>query len=600
MPKVAEHQLSPSKQLLSRCPAQHGVLAWHDPGTGKTITSLAFMGNFESREIILVLANNSLNTYRNSAETLGLSAILKRSTIKILTYKTSKNRDSIDNYLRKRTVESLKNTIMVLDDAHHLFDVLENLSPHMASSMTKKLQRCYKILLLTAIPFYTRESDFRILINIAAGKDLLPISDAVYRARFFRVSGFHRYTFGWFLPILNAMYSVGATNITELTTAYQILTMGEGANMATDDLRQAAIADNTGVLGPVVPILTQIARGLALLLKINHVDRLYLLDRKKLSSSISQYVSRVISVREKAMPKIYQHVKTVPYNDKQVDFWVRFLSDKLRGEERKRIGLKAGGDTDPIQVNMINDDIYRRKGRAIGNLHFANDRSMIECPKFVAVLEMMRNKTGGMSRSVIYSSFAAEGSNLFAQFLDRNGIKYAMLKSRSRTEERINSIKRYETKKVNILILSPEDWESLNVSETEQLHILEPMMYFARFKQIVSRVAYVGSHKRSGSKVDIYQWCCVTQSLVSKVSKLVSEQSEVDTSPNRGIFIRDLTPDALQECKYNVALEGANEVSSAVMNTSIESSKVAETCNVCYDSNPNSSMPVCYKQQDST
>lgn len=489
---------------------------------------------------------------------------------------------------------------MVLDDAHNLFDVLTKLSAHMASNLTKKLQRCHKILLLTAIPFYTRESDFRILINIVAGKDVLPISDAVYRARFFRVSAFHRYTFGWFLPILNAMYSVGATNITELTTAYQILTLGEAANMATDDLQQAAIADRTGALGPVVPILTLIARGLASLMRTNHVDRLYLLDRKKLSSCISRYVSRVIAADEKTMPKVTQHVKTVNYNGKQIDIWIRFLSNRLKGEERKRIGLRAGSDTDPIQVDTITDEIYRQKGRAIGNLHFIDDGGMItECPKFVAVLEVMRNKKGvtnSLSRSVVFSSFEAEGTCLFAKFLDRQGIKHSVLRTRCKTEERIKRIKQYQDKRVNVLILSPDDWESLTVSETEQLHILEPMMYFARFKQIVSRVAYVGSHTRNIPKVEIYQWCCVTQSLVSKVSKIVKEQSEIDDNPTKSIFIRDLTPDALQECKYNVAIEGANEVSSTLVKSSITTSKLVDTCNVCYEDSPDTRLPLCFQR----
>ncbi|RYE13363.1 MAG: hypothetical protein EOP45_21320, partial [Sphingobacteriaceae bacterium] len=337
---------------------------------------------------------------------------------------------------------------------------MKKVPPALASRILERLGACKKVLLLTATPFLHDDSDIRILINIAAGKNVLEISEAGFREIYYRVSKFHVFTFGWFFSILNSMYHTGATNIAELTNAYEVLTLGESSWNAKE-LQDAAKADQTGILGPVVPIVTLLAQGLAHLMRILNVNRLFKLNKTKFINNASVYVDYVPRYPNKNFPSVKRVTKTVEYNKYQVDIWVRFLVNKLQNHERKRLGMRSSNRLNmmtspdnfaPIQVDLIDTEMYRNIGRCIGNLHFANTSSggdhlsqqIVEPRKFEMILSiMMQTSSSSAGKSsalpqgiVIYSNYFNEGIKLISDFFLRHGVKHDILTSKKSLKDK--------------------------------------------------------------------------------------------------------------------------------------------------------------------
>lgn len=607
MPDISlDHQILPSRHLLARCRDQHGLLVWHGPGLGKSLTALNFMGNFRKYRVILVLPGVASDAWRTETEKWDLGGLMRKSNVIVLEYikKNKKSSEDVATFLKNMTSVEARESVFIFDAAHHVLEVLSSLSARSASAFVEKLNRCHKILLLTSIPFYTKDSDFRILVNIAAGKAILPISDAVFRSRYYRVSKFQRFTFGWFLGILNAIYLSGSTTVSELTTAYDVLRLSE-TSWDNNDLRPAAIADPTRVLGVAIPILGTIAQGLANLLKMLKLDRLYKLDGAKLTKEIGRYISFVPQDSPKLdhsrkMPKIIKKIERIEYGNSQKNIWARFLGDDLKGEEKIRIGMRAGRDQAPIQSDIFSEDIYKSNGRAIGNLHFTSGNGEIEeSPKFVAILDKIRKHSSRnkQNRAVFYSNYVKEGTCLFRDFLNRQGVSNEILHSKMTRQNTNKVLDDFRRQRIDVLILNPEFWEGVTIFGATQLHICEPMLNVARAEYIISRVAHLGSDLSTKTPIYIFQWCCTTQNLLAKVAKLARFQSTVDVS--RYQYVQDLTPDALVQTRYNILLDGVWDVAKYLRQNSIEHGKFfPDTCNVFNSNIFNPELPLCADEFD--
>ena len=620
--RVYDHQLDVSKRLISRCFSQHGMLAWHAGGTGKTLTGLLFISNFPNTQVILILPKISIPFWRFEAEKAGLSAVINRRNVTILTYEATRGHHNLSDWVNATMQSQVKSVILIMDEAHHILNVLKKVSSTQASRILERLGACQKVLLMTATPFMNDDSDIRILINIAAGRNVLEISEAGFREMYYKVSKFHVFTFGWFFSILNSMYHTGATNIAELTNAYEVLTLGESSWNAKE-LQDAAKADQTGVLGPVVPILTLLAQGLAHLMRILNVNRLFKLNKTKFIKKASTYIDYIpskVRYENKHLPSIKRRTQTVEYNKYQVDFWVRFMVNKLQNDERKRLGMKSSNKTKnrqspisslndfaSIQVDVIDTEVYKNIGRCIGNFHFSNTMGhIVESPKFEMILSIMMETAIARSNNsqlmpqgiVIYSNYFDEGIKLVSEFFQRRGILHNTLTTKQSSKENQKALAMFQQRQISVILLSPEFWESVAIPSVLQLHILEPIDSIAKSDHILSRVVHLNSRPESKFKerrdlpIQIFTWCCTTISLFAKVSRLAREQAKIDSK--RLDSVQDLSPDALVLLKYNVASQGAVEIASALADSRSKST-IKETCNVCYDPFPDKSLLECFQ-----
>lgn len=210
-PIILEHQLKTVKYLVSRCKDQHGLLLFHVVGSGKTSLALFLKKNYPSSNLILILPYGLDKQWINAARILDVKINL------ILTYNT------LTPEVLAKNANIIKNSILVVDEAHHLIDMIKNISEgskieesnseedeeekfdkakgkfkqKKKAKMTKESKNALlsvldifksskKILLLTGTPIKNDLGDIRWLINIAAGKEIVPYNIMEFAKRYYK------------------------------------------------------------------------------------------------------------------------------------------------------------------------------------------------------------------------------------------------------------------------------------------------------------------------------------------------------------------------------------------------------------------------------
>lgn len=172
-------------RLVSKNPAQHGVLVNHMMGTGKTTIGVLFALNFPNFKKIIVVP---------TAAQAEWTELLHHHKCKHV---------SIFDYVKLHTLPKLgSGTIVICDEAHNLVSTFTGHDHKTQQSIFKNLKSCRKILLLTGTPIRNHISDISLLINIAAGKTLLPTNKATFEQQFYQINRKLAVTKGYIDPII--------------------------------------------------------------------------------------------------------------------------------------------------------------------------------------------------------------------------------------------------------------------------------------------------------------------------------------------------------------------------------------------------------------
>uniref|UniRef100_A0A6C0BNI6 Helicase ATP-binding domain-containing protein n=1 Tax=viral metagenome TaxID=1070528 RepID=A0A6C0BNI6_9ZZZZ len=175
------------EQLVSRYPEKHGLVVNHTMGTGKTKTALLFLANFPKFPKLIIAPVSA-----HSEWVQGLAEL------KLTQYRLAVPEELDD-------VKITKKTVVVVDECHLLIPLLTsqrvwNLTQR--EQVLRSLQRSFKVLLLTGTPVKTHVSDLRLLINIAAGRDVIPSTRKAFQARYYRINKTRAATEGYLSPLL--------------------------------------------------------------------------------------------------------------------------------------------------------------------------------------------------------------------------------------------------------------------------------------------------------------------------------------------------------------------------------------------------------------
>lgn len=157
--KVSEvvSTLQPHQQrVLDRLKEQRGLVVAHGLGSGKTLTALAAADQVEGDASFVVPASLQDN--------------LEKETKKHLRFPRFRSFMSTLQALGRRGEDSLPGgDLLVVDEAHRLRE------PGKTQTALKNAAKEYnKVLLATATPVYNRPSDIAPLVNLAAGRRVLP------------------------------------------------------------------------------------------------------------------------------------------------------------------------------------------------------------------------------------------------------------------------------------------------------------------------------------------------------------------------------------------------------------------------------------------
>lgn len=189
-----DYRRKPIEQLVARCRKQHGMILNHIMGTGKTYSGALFMANFSSRYQYLVIGPKSTEGEwtRTTAE------VNKVKNLQFLPLEE----DILLKFTAQPKFSKPSGFIVIVDEAHRLVNILTKQSIPVAQrqALNKWFDGCKKLLLLTGTPFTTSPVDISYIVNLAAGKLIVPTSFKEFQDKYYVLNKKKAVIAGWVAP----------------------------------------------------------------------------------------------------------------------------------------------------------------------------------------------------------------------------------------------------------------------------------------------------------------------------------------------------------------------------------------------------------------
>lgn len=571
-------------------------------GTGKSATGLSFIATIKHTKTFLITPSNLADVWKSEGEKFGIDiqSMIRKGKVEMHDYNDSES-------LRRDIMSTdVKDYVLVADEAQHLVSLLKHLDVHHAYKLLVQLRSFKKIFLLTGTPMYNDEDDFRLLVNIAAGKLVLPVNTDDFRKIYYKTSIWRSVFIGWFLTFFSKFlyqsrdFAGAALNLDMVirgkeSTSKQIYSslINVIQKLLYNFEISAVVAVSIPLLIPII-VLTLIKIALT-----SQVDKIRLLDTEKVARTVQSYVSYFEipdSARGNDYPKVTVERKQINYNAKQIDLWLRFAMGHLSPEETVSLEISDSLGEAGFFGDITVIDKYKFFGRVIGNL----DLGESVCPKFQAIENIMKNNHGGFHQTVIYSNFERQGAKLFAGFLTLRAIGYRYFSPKSSIAVKKKILNDFGQSKFPVLVIHPSYIEGISIPGARQMHILEPVENQAVLEQIIARVARYGSHNMYSSSdrsVKVYIWCAVATSFYARLYKFGASQSLwARYQPWMGPWAKmskfgyDVTPDALITARGNLFAENLKHLTEALNSHNVLTLTVSQqppTCKLVPDPDNN-------------
>lgn len=162
--KLKPHQIIPVNFIKNN----YGLILFHSTGSGKTITSLSAMYQF-NKDIIIIGPKASQKAFTDEIKKLKYNI----NKFTIYTYQKIKNIINSD-------LNIFKDKCVIIDEAHHLRSQTKN-----NILLTSSLFLSYKVILLTATPVVNYLNDISPLINIVKKDEVLPTDRELFNFLYF-------------------------------------------------------------------------------------------------------------------------------------------------------------------------------------------------------------------------------------------------------------------------------------------------------------------------------------------------------------------------------------------------------------------------------
>ena len=186
------HQSETVEYLEQRCSTQHGILVYHNMGTGKTNTGVAWLIHRLSMHqrthpkkpfpFLIVCPELIKSRWFIEAEQMGFHL----TPAHICNYE-----EFTLQYIHNPTTtdDVLARTALVFDEAHHIAPKMRNNNFEHYSKFMNVLSERHtahgqRVMLLTGTPEYSDRSDFSMLLNIASGATQFPINERDWYNRY--------------------------------------------------------------------------------------------------------------------------------------------------------------------------------------------------------------------------------------------------------------------------------------------------------------------------------------------------------------------------------------------------------------------------------
>ncbi len=482
MTKLELHQKKVVERVVARCQNQNGLFLYHHMGTGKTLTALSIFLNFPKDECIVFCPKDILfvweeeiikhNFHQRMKEIRQESEINNKGRIQIKSHKALDDAD-------------IKNKIVVIDEAHHVINAMRSTKdPKYAMMLLQKLKQPKKIILLSGTPISKDISDFPFFINIAAQKEILPFTKADFRNQFMHVPPIKSAIFGYLLPFMN-----------KYSFPFLITSM---------------------FLNKKIQIPIVVIAKLANIADVYTSETLYELDSKKLIKFVSPFVdfhkpsSHYFGIKN--FPSFSTSKQIVHYNSLQINEWIKLVHGI---NESKKLDKSEAEDQ---KVFEFSKDEYLDVGRIIGNLEFEIEGQLIIPPKFKKLIQFIQRKrvidpikNSFQTLHVVYSNFYQKGILKIATFFKEHNIVYKIFEPSFEDAKKRSILNDFRNGKIEVLLLHPDIKEGISILSTTYLHILEPIINYNDYNQVIGRVVRHDSHMHLPIKkqhVYVVNWIC--------------------------------------------------------------------------------------------
>lgn len=530
--KPQRHQVEVAVHLAARCKSQKGMLVYHGMGTGKTLTALIFAMTFPTHNIVIVTPKEIQFTWKTEVRRLNLH--------RRFSWHTYSNLESL--------VGNLKGAVVILDEAHNFIDRLDDLRFRLINEMRDS----FKILLLTGTPIssaYSGWQELVILMNIAAGKEVLPHNKTLFNRKYLLIDKNKAIIWGYIDPIIRHYHWVWAVYWRAIKRAaahslfsflslpwqlkgiLQLVGLMRKPNTSSDEQQLIEktvwkeLQDETFQRMNPLNILKQkwsfeVQKKIDRMVFGNFLAYYYRLQRRgfrdihsldipKLSADIAPYISFYSIEKDSAYPAVQNHVESVPYDAVQ-----HALIVKLQSGLADIMDIKSLRKTEnEVEAGFYSDITERAHSRywdacrRVSGLCFPEKGYF--APKFANMIGLI-DRTAS-KRSVIYSEFSStfEYLQCYLKTIDR---PHYVLDTAMTARQRTRVLRLFEQGKIAILLLHPSMTEGISIKGATQMHILEPQSKIHSFHQVAARVVRFMSHShlpKEERRVNIYVWQAV-------------------------------------------------------------------------------------------
>lgn len=602
--KLFDYQLKPIRHLVSQCKNQHGLLVNHIMGAGKSYLGAFFAKNYSSKNIVIIIPEGLENVWEDAMETVGIQKGVGAGKYEIITYKKLKKK-----FMTYYHEKYLTDSVVIIDEAHNLVEIIETFKPSKPKNeefdknnkkiVVKKMSEpnvkeknkliafldnfmeAHKVLLLTGTPIKNDIADIRWLINIAAGKKIVPYNQVDFIKQYYNKSKIDAVLNGWLSPILN-LEIAGRTLPQKYRIHFRYLVSytSEIANIIDDYINKKSIvtllhntplkigdAASFMILNPEMlklsynevmkrvhpgTVLTEndfaIAKNKSFQITLlrfvfativtKGVMMLYAFLTKYYNNKFN-YVSLNVNKMAVVAPYVsfYKYLnnnpnypsvkiisKPVSYTDYQLSFWARTIYNfDITDQETLDLGLTTTiGEAELFKPSEIGETEYITKGRIIGNID--NSQGYTQPPiKFIEILKLYNEKK---ESTMVYSNFFDSGIMQFALFLKSKGVPYTLYTPSLSSDEKNKILSDFKKKKITLLLLHPAFFEGFSIQGVRAFHILEPINEYYKKEQLYARAVRFGSHAHlpeNERNIVIYQWRCSLKSVFRKIRKMKGE-----------------------------------------------------------------------------
>ena len=469
------HQKAVINHLVASCPGQRGLVVAHQMGGGKTLTALMMLRNYPKSKHVIVCPPFLKDLYDRENRILFGKPLNQGTTI--LAY------DDFATIVLKDPA-FLQNAVLIMDEAHYLVPIFESLDLQtfetFFASLTTKPK---KYLLLTGTPVYNTINDLQLLVNLAAGREVLPFRQTDYIREFTLPHSTMRTAFwGYFIPTLQTITDKFISGVI----------FGLSSAFLKDAGKGALVTGGMQVISLSLFVLNRF---------VTKEDPMFFrkYNVAKIKQSIGPYVSTFkLKPGTLGVPRPEEKVEHFVYDTYQLKLWTRMLYNELTDEDVQQMGIVRStaeqlAFTGSRAKEMV-QSMYVKWGRMVSN---TSPRGKYP-PKFHKCFENMVKRYAPREFIVVYTDFQASHDKFlaFLQYKVQQGESFTFSKmtSQNTPAEKSKILKDFAQGNINILVLGVGMYEGISILRASQFHVLDPLENFKDFAQLYGRVARLHSH----------------------------------------------------------------------------------------------------------